>query len=248
MPLMVVVIALTACDSGSSGSQATPTPAVAGPSLSGLVEPPPPAAAPGPPAGPAETALRGAADRTSQVKSYRLQLNATLGGGQQGQASSVGGQGRVESPTRSDIALTVSAGTTNVVVESLTYDGATYSRQQGGAWQRSAKQSKSAGSSYLNYIGSATQVADTGPGDRNGTAAEKYTAVVGITGRASPQPGQPQIKSVQLVAWVGKASGLIIGEDLVFISPQDIELGRLQLDFFDFGASIQLHPPALGSP
>lgn len=242
-------VLLTACESGAPAADANPTPTAASPSVA-VVGPAAPlssiAAPPTEPlqvtdASPAARAVLAAARKTAESGSFRFRLDAQFAGATSGQKATIVSIGESESASRSHALTSVSLPQHNAASETITYDGVTYTRSGQEPWKRAAPDAPSTGPrGYLAYLSKSTGFADAGPGDRNGLAAEKYTATLeGAPGAGDTSVATP---AATIVMYVDVASGRLVAED---IDPRSGALGSglIQIDFTDFGAAIKVALP-----
>ena len=251
LAVTVAGLLLAGCDSGSPAASASPTPSSAssgvfGPLTDALA--PPPAPAPQASSAAGTTVLSAAAAKTAASGSFRIKITAQFTDVGTGRVVTISGAGESESPARTHMALTVQLPTSSYASETAGYDGKAFTRTNGGAW---AVASSAAGDPHnlLNYSSSAAGITDLGAGDRNGHAAEKYGATITLPQRTptagrTPTPAGPS--TTRMVAWVDKATGLLLGEDII-PTGGGIGAGQLQVDFSDFGAPIKVTPPDLSA-
>ena len=248
---------LTGCDPGSAGEGASPTPAVTAPAstlpgtatvgqLPSVLEPPPGPIAPADQSE-AALALAAAGRRTAEAGSLRMKLSAHVGATGSSRHLDVSATGEAESATRSVVHALIDLSGRHLNTDSATYDGRSFSRNEGEAWHVVAAAGSQSPQGYTNFVAHASGVVNGGPGIRNGVAAERYDASVaaprvGNRPAVAPSPGAGN--TVQLVAWVERGGGHLVGLDLVF---PDIGAGHgtMTIDFSDFGAAIKVAPPVL---
>ena len=237
--LVAMTVAVAACDTGEPAANAgpnpspSPSPVTFGPSAVSAIPAPPTEPLQVTDASPAAQAVLAAARRTADSGSFRFRLEAHFSGGTTGQEASIVASGESESATRSHVTTSVTLPQHAANSESITYDGVTYTRSGQEAWTRAAGDKRPAGPrSYLGYLSKSSGFADAGPGDRNGLATEKYTAILEV----------PPASTAAIVLYVDRASGRLVAED---IDPRAGTLGSglIQIDFTDFGAAIKLDPP-----
>ena len=249
----LAVMALAACEdvpptpAASIAPSATPSAQVA--TVTSVLEPPtgPITAGDTTPAG---AALAAAGIRTAQAGSLRMKLVAHVGSPGAARSLDVSGAGESESAARSHVLVVVTLSGRTITTESLGYDGALYSRKENEPWQRISKAGSARADprNYLNFVSGSHGVVDVGPGTRGGAPAEQYQALasgaVGSNQPAGPAPtASTSTSPVKVRAWVDRASGRLVGMDLLF---PDIGAGpgNMSIDFSDFGATIKVSPPS----
>ena len=246
LAVTVAGLLLAGCDSGSPAASASPTPSSAsigvfGPLTDALAPPPAPPQAS---SAAGTTVLSAAAAKTAASGSFRIKITAQFTDVGTGRVVTISGAGESESPARTHMALTVQLPSGRYSSETAGYDGKAFSRTNGGAWTAA---SGTAGDPHnlLNYSNSATGITDLGPGDRNSKPAEKYGATITLAQRTPSSTATPAGPSTtRMVAWLDKATGQLIGEDII-PTGGGIGAGQLQVDFSDFGAPIKVTPPDL---
>lgn len=243
LPAACLLVALVAaCDAGGPDSAASPsavpqTPAAAQPAadLTTLLKPPAALGAPRD-TGPAATALLAAARKIGDVASLRTKIRATVRGNTPERVAELSAVSEAESPARYQFNLSLSAAGKTSTSEAIAYDGRNWSRNNGGAWQPTIGSSAFGPHAYVNFLNGANSVVDAGVGDRNGVPSERYTAAVALSGPSASSPSQ-------LTAFVDRASGRLIGEDVVLSDPSTSSTTMLAIDFYDFGVTIKITPP-----
>lgn len=245
---VALVLIATSCGADSPGPGASPSPSAAS---GNLVNPPAAPLVPGE-STPAAIALVKAATRTAEAGAMRMRISGTVRDQQSGHDVVIAGSGEASSAARSHVATTLTVNGRVATTEATTYDGTTWVRSVGGAWRRAKASASSADPRrYLNYLAGVTGVVDTGAESHSGTDTEHFRArattvsAVGETPSAAPVgPGlSPPARASNLDAWVERASGRLIALE-VTITGAGQGGGALAVDFYDFGASITVTPPA----
>lgn len=195
--------------------------------------------------GPAGNALIAAGRRSAASGTFRLRIAADLGQSTAG-GLSLAGLGESESLSRFQVSLTITLSGQVSTSERISYDGISWSRSQGGPWQKAVATPTGDPRRYLNYLSGASAVTDLGAADRGGIAAEKYGATLRLPA-PSPRPGTGPAASVipaTLVAYVDQAGGRLIGEDINYADAATSTNASVHIDFYDFGAAIKITPPS----
>ncbi|MDP9325560.1 MAG: hypothetical protein M3O87_03380 [Candidatus Dormibacteraeota bacterium] len=244
--LVATGVAIAACSDGTAVGGASPSPypspsGIFGPLGQALAPPPQPSAVPAPAT---PTPLSSAAAKTTAAGSFRIKIAANFTDVGAGKTVAIAGDGEEESPARTHLSLKVTLPVGSYSAETATYDGSAWTKANNEPWvPAAADASNTDPQGLLNYSNAASGITDLGVGERNGIAVQKYGATLNLPDR-SPAPGKPPTIT-RMVGYVDNATGRLIAEDVIPVGG-GIGVGQLQIDFFDFGATIRVEPPIAG--